>query len=165
MKALNISQKKLTQDLKEIEKYGIAEISWRTKLPIITFLESRKTDDTFSIKKSAYHDLKERAFQKINAVKKFLETKSCRSNQLLEYFDQNQKEACGKCDYCASTRKSSMKKLKKELMQFLDQPRNLVEIMTFFKIEERTTKNILQSLLIEENLEFSEKNNCYQLIS
>ena len=27
MKALNISQKKLTQDLKEIEKYGIAEIS------------------------------------------------------------------------------------------------------------------------------------------
>ena len=58
-----------------------------------------------------------------------------------------------------------MKKLKKELIQFLDQPRNLVEIMTFFKIEEETTKNILQSLLIEENLEFSEKNNCYQLIS
>ena len=165
MKALNISQKKLTQDLKEIEKYGIAEISWKTKLPIITFLEARKTDDTFSIKKSAYHDLKERAFQKISAVKKFLETKSCRSNQLLEYFDQNQKEACGKCDYCASTRKSSMKKLKKELIQFLDQPRNLVEIMTFLKIEEETTKNILQSLLIEENLEFSEKNNCYQLIS
>ena len=68
--------------------------SLENKTPDNYLLRSQKTDDTFSIKKSAYHDLKERAFQKINAVKKFLETKSCRSNQLLEYFDQkNQKRS------------------------------------------------------------------------
>ena len=163
MKALRINQPTLNEHLKALEKYGIVEISWKSKLPIITFLEERKTDDYFKIKKEAYRDKKERAINKLNFAINFTQTNKCRSNQLLNYFNQKEKKPCGKCDVCYSEQLGSKKDIEKHIIEFLESPKTLTQIQVYLKAKESIIKDALQKLLIKEKLIADENKQQYSL--
>ena len=44
-----IDEKDLTNQLKYLEKYGVIDVTWKSNLPIITFIENRIADNYFSI--------------------------------------------------------------------------------------------------------------------
>ena len=98
-KKLNTTTRHITEKLKELEKRGIADISWKSDHPQITLRHERKPDDYFRIDHKVYHKRKEVAHEKFNGLLHFLNAKSCRTVELLKYFGQ-ESEPCGKCDIC-----------------------------------------------------------------
>jgi len=163
MRDLKLSQEGLNNQLKDLEKFGMLEVSWRSKLPLITFLEARKKDDALIVKKEVYEDRKQRAIEKLTAVQDFTKTNLCRSNQLLAYFNQKEKEDCEKCDNCFSKKQSSNKEIEKSIIEFIKEPRTLTEIQISLKINEEVIKNCLQKLLIKEKLIIDKQNQKYSI--
>ena len=102
---LKISRNELQSQLKYIEKQGLIDISWQSELPQVVFLHERLPDDYFRIDKSVYDTRKQVAFEKFNKLQKFLNSPTCRSVLLLNYFGQ-EAEPCGKCDVCLYEKKS-----------------------------------------------------------
>lgn len=100
-KRLSISSQQLLKQLEYLEKNGILEVSWRSSLPQVTFLNERLPDSYFSIAPRVLVNRKTTALKKLDAVKQYLSEKTCRSIQLLRYFGQKG-NACGLCDVCVN---------------------------------------------------------------
>lgn len=96
---LKISNSELKKLLKQLEEQGVIDIHWQTEDPIVTLLHERLPDDYLNISTKVYHQRKTVAFEKVKAMQDFVNGSTCRSVQILNYFDQ-ESEACRKCDIC-----------------------------------------------------------------
>ena len=69
--------------------------------PQIAFLSPRQQADNLHIDAKSYQRRRERDFNKIKAMELYVTNQTrCRSQLLLEYFDETSYEKCGICDYC-----------------------------------------------------------------
>ncbi len=152
-KRLSISSPQLTELLKNLETYGVLDISWRTNLPTVTFLHERLPDDYLTIAYSSYKQRQEIALKKIEAVETFLFAHQCRSVQLLKYFGQEANK-CGKCDVCRSENQKqiSMQELKKDLLVILKNMQTLEDCVTKTNVNQETVTLALKALLLEEKI-------------
>lgn len=155
---LKISEKELERQLKYLEEHGIIDITWRTDLPMVTFLHERFPDDYIELRPEVYHFRKERALDRMNVMKKFIEEKHCRPQFIISYFGQKS-EPCGKCDYCLE--QSLLEKhprLELELVALLEQkPMTLQEVITQFDASfSAKIKTILRELINQERIVFNE---------
>ena len=148
LKELKISQEQLVSQIKKLEKYGLIEVYWQTKFPIITFLEERMPDDYLSIKPEAYEERKQKAKDKLDVTLKFLKSNECRSKFIIRYFGQTSSK-CNKCDVCS---KEQNKNHEKDLLSLLKVPLNFWSIQEKLKIEEVLLIEILDKLLSEEKI-------------
>ncbi len=80
---------------------GIIEYQPKTKLPLLTFLQSRVQEEYITIPSEVYGIRKQKDEERIQVMKSYAERKHCRMNSLLEYFDEHRKETCGICDICS----------------------------------------------------------------
>lgn len=99
LKRLSISQQELKRQFIFLEKNGILEVSWRSDIPQVTFLQERLPDNYLTISSEVLFKRKEVALEKMDAVENYLTVELCRSVQLLNYFGQ-EGDLCGKCDVC-----------------------------------------------------------------
>lgn len=92
---------KVHQALINLEKDELATYDHKSYDTAITFLEPR--EDKHTINRIA-PDIKiqnKRKIEQVNAMLHFIENdKTCRSIQLLQYFDEETAEPCGVCDVC-----------------------------------------------------------------
>jgi ATP-dependent DNA helicase RecQ len=98
-KRLVCSEVELTKQLQFLESHGVMEISWRSKLPQLTFLVPRQLDEHFSISAAVFANRKKIALEKLGAVKTYLSEINCRAVMLSGYFGQKTMP-CGICDVC-----------------------------------------------------------------
>lgn len=98
-KRLKITDAELQKQLRFLEVQGILDITWRTDKPLITFLHQRFPDDQIYMRPEVYHFRKERAFERLDVMKKLVSVKQCRPQFIINYFGQ-EAETCGICDYC-----------------------------------------------------------------
>jgi ATP-dependent DNA helicase RecQ len=156
---LKISSQELERQLKYLEEHGIIDITWRTDLPMVTFLHERFPDDYVELKAEVYHFRKERALERMNVMKKFIEEKHCRPQFIISYFGQKS-EPCGKCDYCLEQNLlEKHPRLELELIALLEQnTMSLSEIIarydTSFASKIKTT---LRELINQERIIFNEQ--------
>lgn len=153
---LKISIQELNAQLKHLENIGMIEISWRTELPQITFINERMPDDYIQLKPEIYLFRKERALERMDVMKQFIEGKHCRPHFIIQYFGQ-ESEACGKCDYCLE--KALFEKyphIDMEILALLEKaPKTTSEICTHFdKTYTAKIKSILHDLLTQERIVF-----------
>ena len=152
-KRLTISESELNNQLKQLEKYGIIDVSWSSSLPTVTFPSERLPDDYFTLSADVYHLRKENARIKLQAAINYLTLSECRSVQLLRYFGQ-ESDLCGKCDFCKSlkTKEYSMAELKEIVLNLL------INIQTFEDCLEKTNaskeqlKIALRELMLDEKV-------------
>lgn len=106
IKRLKISKAEFNSRLSYIEKQGLVDINWKSDQPLVFFQHERLPDDYLTISPHVYQHRKEIALKKLNAMLKFIKAPICRSQQILNYFDQHA-EKCGKCDVCLFEKRST----------------------------------------------------------
>lgn len=161
-KRLKINQQELESQLKFLEERGIIDITWRTSLPLVTFLHERLPDDYISFQPEVYTFRKEKALDRVEAMRKYVESRQCRQQFIIEYFGQTS-QPCGKCDICKENALfSKHPRLEMEILDVVQTPKTMEEILLFFE-EELTLKikNLIRELLVAERISFSE--NKYSL--
>ncbi len=159
---LKISQQDLEAQLKFLEERGIIDITWRTNLPLITFLHERLPDDYLAFQPEIYLFRKEKALERVEAMRKYVESRQCRQQFIIHYFGQSS-TPCGKCDICKENSVfSKHPRLEMEILDIVQTPKTLDEIVLAFE-EELTLKikNLIRELLVSERISFSE--NKYSL--
>lgn len=161
-KHLKYSPEKLQESLAFLEKNGIIDITWRTNLPMVTFLHERFPDDYLQLKPEVYQFRKERALERLETMRRYVEGKQCRQQYILSYFGQ-ESEVCGKCDRCKENAAfSKHPRLELEILELLTSPRSIDEILEAFDHElGLKIKNLLREMLVDERISFVE--NKYYL--
>ena len=132
-------------------------ITWRTDLPMATFLPERFPYDYVELKAEVYHFRKERVLERMKVMKSFIEEKHCRPQFIIAYFDQK-REPCGKCDYCLEQNlMEEHPRLEHELIALLEQkPMSLAEIIAEYDASfSAKIKAIIKELINQERIVFS----------
>ena len=111
----------------------------------LTFLVQREDDLTINRIAPA---IKTQNTRKINQVKSILQyvenNRTCRSIQLLAYFEENQKKPCGICDVCLTKSNTETRKNTRELK---------IQILQLLKMKSHNSHELAEALAIDdENL-------------
>ncbi len=97
---LKIPHKKLVELLDKLHKDAIIRYTPQKDSPQLTFLTERLPKDLMKMDQKRYHFLKDRQKDRMEKSLSYAETLMCRSQMLLNYFDEKGAAACGKCDVC-----------------------------------------------------------------
>lgn len=124
-KRLNTTTKKIIHSLSYLNDTSIITYIPSSDLPQITFLQERLDLKNLSLSKKTYNNRKQIATKKMESIIGYatLET-SCRNQYLLHYFDEENVNSCGICDWCIQSNKtdlssSAFNTIEKQLAQLL----------------------------------------------
>lgn len=160
-KRLNIGVKELTEQLLYLEKYGIIDLSLRSESPRVTFLRPRMPYDYLEIRPEVYLFRKQVAEEKLEYVKQYLQTTTCRAQLIIRYFGLNS-DPCGRCDNCVKNSNAYKDlDLESEMLHIISEgPVSNYDIISKFPHDE-SVKNVLRKLVNEEKIHFDGEN--YQI--
>lgn len=151
--------------LKNLQEKQIAETVLNANDATITFNEIREDERTINrISKHLENQNKLKVAQ-FQWVLKYIKTPSCKSNLLLEYFDEKPKENCGNCSYCINLNKKSsdINSVQQKILQLLQNEslssRDLVKLTD---ISRDDIIFALQNLLEDEKIIIN-TNNTYSI--
>jgi len=159
-KKLKMNKSDVVEQLRFLEKQGIIDINWQSNLPQLILQHERLPDDYFRLDKAIYDRRKEVAHSKFKGLKKFLNTKECRTVELLAYFGQKS-EPCGKCDLCKMNSNSTytvleMNQAIKSLLQ--EKPSSFSSLLSKLgREQENQLKHCLDWLIDEDVVGFEKE--------
>jgi len=147
-KKANCSVKIIYDYLIKLDQAKIIRYIPQRKLPFIIFTEERLEEKNLRISKENYEIRKENYLRKIDAVLEYASTNNkCRSQILLNYFDQHDADRCGQCDVCRKRNELSLSKYEFDLVLEEIKPKLLKNDM---KIEDLiASSNFLESKVIK----------------
>lgn len=106
-KLLNITEKEVIQELRQLHKMEIIEYLEKTSSPQLTLLEPRYYK--ISPNRHLLDFLKERSLERLTHIQEFsLELKTCRNKYISYYFGEKATENCGTCDNCREMQKPKL---------------------------------------------------------
>ena len=107
-KTLNISLEEVKAFLQRMHQDRIIEYLPQKDIPQLTFLQERVEADNLTINQANYQFRKQRHLERIQQSIQYAQAQTCRSQQLLTYFDEINAPLCGVCDVCLERNKSSL---------------------------------------------------------
>ena len=103
--------------LQQLDKLKIVKYIPQRKIPFITWIEERLEQKNLRISKENYENRKENFAKRIDAILHYASSKTkCRSQILLEYFDEKNPNRCGQCDVCRDRNKLELSKYEFDLI-------------------------------------------------
>ena len=106
--------------LKTLEKFNIIDYKPYTKANFIFFPTGRINEKDLFLSADTYNFLKQRHIEHINSMIKYVtNTSKCRSQVILEYFDEKKTKPCGKCDICVSKKIKSNQQIQNKIINLL----------------------------------------------
>jgi ATP-dependent DNA helicase RecQ len=143
-KRLQITASQVTQMLTKLNDMQLIAYEPKTDQPQVQFIRPRVDrthlgiDYTFLAQRQAIYK------KQVESVLSYANESICRSQQLLNYFDERTKETCGVCDICIGARKKiSDVKLKKAILVIVSKKplsiTDLVDTLTDSTVEHRLT--------------------------
>ena len=153
---LKLTFPQIEKQLKELEKYGIVDVTWKTDMPTITLIHERLPDDYLSIQPEMYATRKAYAEKRLSAVRNFLQANACRTIQVLNYFGQSTDE-CGICDVCRTKmlhESHAMYSITQTILDFLKAPRTEQECLAEIQISKENLRKTLKTLHLEEKISY-----------
>lgn len=129
---LGVSYGAVMGRLQSLHKKQVLDYVPRTDSPQIEFLRSRMDKQHLHVDTKHIKLRKNIHKTKLQAVFDYLDRFECRSTQLLAYFDEKERDACGNCDVCL--RKNRKNVSEEDFIQGLkellsDGPRPLTELI------------------------------------
>lgn len=108
-KRLGISKAEAIQILRKLHAMEIISYTEQTDKPHITFIKQRLDDQHLQINARYLADRYRINEEQIRAVLAYVNTPSCRSRQLLAYFNETHAPECGICDICIERKRARKK--------------------------------------------------------
>jgi ATP-dependent DNA helicase RecQ len=141
---LKTSAEDLTKKLQELQAHGIIQYSPQKEKPQIFLLQNRVRADDLQINIANYRKRKEQYETRVKAMVGFIYASAlCRSVMIGNYFGDASIKACGICDVCLNSKKTSISKdefesLHLKILSVLKPaPLGVRELMQQFKNESR----------------------------
>ena len=97
---LGIPRQELQKALERLQQASIIDYSPQREDPQLIFLHERVDADNLTIDQALYNFRKKRYQERIRQAIAYAEKVTCRSQQLLAYFGEEDSEKCGVCDVC-----------------------------------------------------------------
>lgn len=146
------------QTLKSLTEQHILHFIPQRAMPTITYTQRREASEYIVIPKSVYEERRDLFAKRIRAVWLYASnTDTCRSRQLLRYFDERSSHDCGQCDVCLSAAKNpdsqGIIEAKKKIRALLDdgQKHALTELDRL-QLPTETLHAALRQLVNEEQI-------------
>ncbi len=164
-KRAGIDRDQVYDFLKKMSKFGIIKYIPQKKNPLIIFLEERLDDKNLRISKESYQNSKQRYVERINSVLDYTNNQTkCRSEFLLNYFNQKDAYRCGQCDICNIRNELELSKF--EFDTILEEIKNMlkdesIELEKLIKnISQPQNKciKVIQWLLDNNKLKYNDSN-------
>lgn len=88
------------QQLQQLQQLGILEYHPQKETPQLYFLLNRAPASYLNLDHGTYLQRKQQYAERVDAMRGYLHTDSCRSQYLAAYFGEKDNAACGICDNC-----------------------------------------------------------------
>jgi len=154
---LNVSYDYIQYQLKRLHQLQILEYIPCPELPQILFLHNRVRAQFLHLDRVLLDRLKNMYTHRVASMIKYASMfKGCRSQELLNYFDQMPEKTCGICDLCLSQKKGhtefSFEAIKKTILQRLsfDTGTSMEEILTLLPAEQQIEVHRIVRFLLDE---------------
>ena len=150
--------------LEKLQQLEILKYLPRTNAPKLIFTKNRAEASTIRISEEILKKRKELKKQKMESIIAYAENSTiCRTQQLLEYFGEENNYKCGKCDVCVERKKLDIsdlefEKIKKYLQNILSEKAmissEIINIIT--DVREEKVLKVLQWLLDNGKIKLTE---------
>ncbi len=151
--------------LQQLDKIKIVKYIPQRKIPFIIWTEERLEQKNLRISKENYEIRKENFSKRINAILHYASSKTkCRSQILLEYFNEDNPKRCGQCDVCRDRNKLSLSKYEFDLIlesikpKLKNQELSMKELLENCKFTEEKLLNVISWLTENEKIILNENN-------
>lgn len=150
--------------LTDLSSRFIIEYIPRRTTPTITFTIRRVDTNRIALSEMVYETRKDEYTKRIDQILQYAETDHiCRSRLLLNYFGEEPKEDCGRCDVCLSQRKLSKKdkeklhneaeQIRQQIIDLLsDGKPHLASDIKQIKGQIATVGEVLEAMIAEEEI-------------
>ncbi len=150
--------------LEKLQQLEILKYLPRTNAPKLVFTKNRAEASTLRISEEILEKRKELKKQKMESIIAYAENSTiCRTQQLLEYFGEENNYKCGKCDVCVERNKLDIsdlefEKIKKYLQNILSEKAMISSeiINTITDVREEKVLKVLQWLLDNGKIKLTE---------
>lgn len=155
--------------LKKMERDGVAEVQLYDTDAVITFLVPREDDRTVNRMAVGVHELNDKKVNQVEALLQYVENNfMCKSEQLLQYFGEENTERCGICSVCMKDNRDherrDMKSISEQVLTLMESgefsSREICERLTF---DEEKILKVLRALLDAGKIGLNPKNEYYIL--
>ena len=162
-KKTNLKEHHITHILQKLEKDNLINYKSSSNDLALTFLVPREDDKTINIIAKTIASFNEVKTNNLRKMFSYIENKKiCRSNFLLNYFDENNSQPCGKCDICTSSNEVSLVTIKNQVLKLLQDKKLTSRVLIQnIGVEEAYVLISLQELL-EDNLIMINHKNEYE---
>lgn len=111
-KRAGLKEEEVVTNLQKLQRAGILSYAERSGRPRITYPVERLELKNLVISAANYHDRRQFAMQRIEAMVDYVNSADhCRSQILLRYFGERESARCGKCDVCLERNKMNLNEL------------------------------------------------------
>ena len=135
---IQTNRKSVVRHLNLLHKMQMINYREQTETPWISFIEDITTEQNIRISPKNYHNLKVNAYDRLNAFKDLVTTKTqCRNTMLLNYFNVKTLKDCGICDICINKKRTQFSEIKfleikKQILTLREQNQTYQQIIDSF---------------------------------
>lgn len=165
-KAYSVPIKDVEMMLSSLEKFDLIIYDKQKDKPQVTFLTTRFDAKNLPLQVQEINHRKEKSLQKAKSVGHYVShEKRCRTQLLLEYFDEQTDDTCGICDNCLKQKKqskqtieddelvkSNQQKIKQLLANGAMTLQLIIQIMQ--PGNQALLKNIIREMIADEELSY-----------
>lgn len=156
---IQVDRKQIVKHLRQLNKLELITYREQSESPWLTFTEDVASEQNLRISPENYHNLKVRAFDRLEKFTQIItSTSQCRNVSILSYFGIQENDDCGICDICLSKTKRYLtddkyKLVSNKIIQLSEKGHdNSAIIESFPSDQQKVAKHILRFLLDEEIL-------------
>jgi ATP-dependent DNA helicase RecQ len=147
---LRKQEHEIKQLLKEISKHGIISYTPKNEEPQMQFLKNRVAVKDFTINTILYEKRKVAYKKRVDGILNYVQSNSCRSQIINNYFGEVQLEKCGICDNCIQKK---VKRLNKDEFNHI-----------YISIKDILSTNSITIKELIEQLSNTEEENIWEVI-
>jgi ATP-dependent DNA helicase RecQ len=105
---LGWSPEEVMKGLYKLHQYQIVEYNPQKETPQVYYNQPRRKSADIRIDEQAYRFRKEQFTKRVKGILGYVQTKTCRSVDIAEYFGEEGAEPCGICDNCVKKEKEKL---------------------------------------------------------
>ncbi|WP_439127456.1 RecQ family ATP-dependent DNA helicase [Polaribacter sp.] len=163
-KKAGITSLQVIKNLKDLDTLGLVAYHAVTSDTLLSFLVPREDDRAINrYAKQMQHFLAQKKEKANDFVDFITNHKTCRSIQILAYFNEKSTINCGICDVCISNKKMNLKDISTQIINLLAKEATLSskEISNHLQIAEKDILIHLQLLLSNDKIQINFQNKYH----
>ena len=153
--------------LTKLDKHQVITYSQRSELPQIAFVPCRLDPQNVNLSKKNYAKRKQMALNQMESVIRYVENAdNCRNEILLNYFDEETPDSCGKCDVCLAEKNvemdaSEIQKIRRLIISnLLSNPRTLEQVVDGLEeVSKNKTLEVVSNMLDNDVIFYDDDRN------